>query len=91
MISRHDLAHSITWRGLLALAANDLGVHLVSAGIQQFDRLVFELPHITVEAKVGFVLVNALTRDQLGRFNSYRLGLCYYRRLCRAARQVKAD
>ena len=91
MIERHDLAHSKTWRGLLALAADDLGVHLVSARIQQLDGLVLQLPHIAIDAKVGVVLVHPFTGDQFGRFNSYGLGLCYYRRLCRAGRQEEAE
>ena len=91
LVARHDLAHSKTWRGLLALAADDLGVHLVSARIQQLDGLVLQLPYIAVEAKVGFVLVHPFTGDQFGRFNPYGLGLCHHRRLCRAGRQEEAE
>ena len=91
MIARHDLAHSKTWRGLLALAADDLGVHLVSARIQQLYGLVLQLPQVAIEAKVGFVLVYPLAGDQLRGLQSYGLGLCYYRRLCRAGRQEEAE
>lgn len=91
MIARHDLTHSKTWRGLLALAADDLGVHLVSARIQQLDSLVLQFPHIAIEAKVCFILVDPFARDQLRGFDPYGLGLCYYRRLCRAGRQEEAE
>ena len=91
LVARHDLAHSKTWRGLLALAADDLGVDLVSARIEQLDGLVLELPHITVEAKVGIVCIYPLARDQLRGFQSYGLGLCHHRRLCRAGRQEEAE
>ena len=70
MIARHDLTHSKTWRGLLALAADDLGVHLVSAGIQQLDGLVLQFPHIAIEAKVCFIVVYPLAWDQLRGFDS---------------------
>ena len=91
MISRHDLTHSKTWRGLLALAADDLGIHLVSARIQQLDGLVLQFPQVAIEAKVGFVLVHPLTGGQLRGFNPYGLGLCHHYRLCRAGRQEEAE
>lgn len=34
---------------LSALAADDLGVNLICAGVEQPDSLVFQLPHVTVE------------------------------------------
>ena len=91
MIARHDLAHSKTWRGLLALAADDLGIHLVSARIQQLDGLVLQLPHIAIDAEVSIILVYPLAWDQLGGFYPYGLGLCHHRRLCRAGRQEEAE
>lgn len=90
-MSRHNLHSCETCRDLLALTALDLRVDLICTGVEQLDGLVLQLPHVTVEAKVGFVLVYPLTRDQLGRFNSYRLGLCYHRRLSRAGRQAEAE
>ena len=90
-LARHDLAHSKTWRGLFALASDDLGVDLVGTRVEQLDGLVLELPHITIQAKVGVVLVNPLARDQLRGFNPYGLGLCHHRRLCRAGRQAEAE
>ena len=82
-----------TCRGLLALTALDLGVHLVSTRIQQFDGLILELPHIAVQSKASLRLdrVDPLTRDQFGRFNSYCLGLCYHRRASHAGRQAEAE
>jgi hypothetical protein len=91
MVSRHNLPIRETCRGLLALTAFDLRVHLVSAGVQQLDGLILQLPHITIEAKICFVLVNPLTRNQLRRFNPYGLGLCYDCWLSRAGRQAKAE
>ncbi len=73
------------------MTALDLGVHLVGARVQQLDGLILELPHIAVEAKVRLVRVYPLTRDQLGRFNSYGLGLCYHCRVYRAGRQAEAE
>ncbi len=81
-----------SWGHLLfALTANYLGVDLVSARVEQLDGLVLELPHITIQAKVGVALVNPLARDQLRGFNPYGLGLCHHRRLCRAGRQAEAE
>lgn len=74
-----------------ALAADDLGVHLVSARIQQLDGLVLQLPHIAIDAKVGIILVYPLARDQLRGFDPYGLGLCHHHRLCRAGRQEEAE
>lgn len=68
-----------------------MGVYLICAGVQQPDRLVFQLPHITIEAKVFVAVVDALAWDQLRGFNSYGLGLCYHYRLCRAGRQEEAE
>jgi hypothetical protein len=45
-----------TCRGLLALTALDLGVHLVGTRVQQFDGLILELPHIAVQAKASLRL-----------------------------------
>ena len=91
MIARHDLTHSDTWPGLLALAALDLGVYLVGARVEQVDCPVLQLPHIAIQAKGGGILINSLARDQLRGFDSYGLGLCHYRRLCRAGRQAEAE
>lgn len=57
---------------LLALAALDLCVNLVSARIQQFDGLIFQLPHITVKPQIGLISVDAFAGDQLRGFDSYR-------------------
>jgi hypothetical protein len=54
--SRHDLLIRETCRGLLALTALDLGVHLVGTRVQQLDGLILELPHIAVQAKPGLRL-----------------------------------
>lgn len=69
------------------MAANDLGVDLISACVEQLDGLILELPHITIQAKVGVVLIDSLAWDQLRGFNSYGLGLCHHQRLCCAGRQ----
>jgi len=90
-MSRHNLHIRETCRGLLALAALDLGVNLVGARVEQLDGLILQLPHVTIEAKVGLVLVYPLAGDQLRRFNSYGLSLCYHWRLSRAGRQAKAE
>ena len=82
---------SETCRGLLALTAFDLGVHLVGARVQQLNGLILEFPHITVDAKVRLFRVYPLTRDQLGGFNSYGLGLCYPCRFSRAGRQAEVE
>lgn len=78
---------------LLALTALDLGVHLVGARVEQLDGLILQLPHIAIQAKASlrFSCVDPLARDQLGRFNSYCLGLCYYCRFSRAGRQAEAE
>lgn len=55
---------------LPALAALDLGVHLVGTRVQQFDGFVLELPHIAIEAKVSLIYVDPFAGDQLRRFNS---------------------
>lgn len=52
-----------------ALAANDLGVHLVSAGVEQLDGLVLQIPQRAVVEQVG-VFLYPLARNQLGGFNS---------------------
>lgn len=49
-----DLPHAPKQPGrnsgvLSALAADDLGVNLICAGVEQPDSLVFELPHVTIE------------------------------------------
>ena len=92
-MSRHNLLIRETCRGLLALTALDLGVHLVGTRVQQLDGLILELPHITIQAKASLRLsrVDPLTGDQFGRFNSYCLGLCYQLRLSRAGRQAEAE
>lgn len=76
---------------LLRLTALDLGVHLVGTRVQQLDGLILQLPHITIYAQVGFGGVYPLTWNQLGRFNSYGLGLCHHRRASRAGRQAEAE
>ena len=88
---RHDWRIGISWRGLFALAANDLGIHLISAGIKQIDGPVFQRPKVAVQSKVVFADADALTRDQLRGFESYRC--CLYRSwlASRAGRQAKAD
>lgn len=57
---------------LFALTALDLCVNLVSARIQQFDGLIFQLPHITVQPQIGLISVDAFAGDQLRGFDSYR-------------------
>lgn len=91
MIARHDLTHSEKWRGLLALAALDLGVYLVGTRVEQVDCPVLQLPHIAIQAKVGGILINPFARDQFRGFQPYGLGLCYYHRLSRAGRQAEAE
>ena len=91
MIARHDLTHSDTWPGLLALAALDLGVYLVGARVEQVDCPVLQLPHIAIQAKVGCILIYPFARDQLRGFQPYGVGLCHYHRLCRAGRQAEAE
>ena len=91
MIARHDLTHSDTWPGLLALATFDLGVYLVSTSVEQVDSPVLQLPHVAIQAKVGGILINPLARDQFRGFQPYGLGICHYHRLCRAGRQEEAE
>lgn len=52
-----------------ALAANDLGVHLVGAGVEQLDGLVLQIPQRAVVGQVRVILY-PLTWNQLGGFNS---------------------
>ena len=80
-----------TCRGLLALTAFDLGVHLVGARVEQLNGSILQGPYITIEAKVGLVCLYPLTRHQLGRLNSQGACLCYHRRLFRAGRQAEAE
>lgn len=78
-----------TWRGLLALAAEDLGVNLVCAGVEQVDGLVLQLPKLAV---VGEIFISySLTWNQLRGLDSYRRCLCYQWRLSRAGRQAEAE
>lgn len=64
------------WVCLLALAALDLRIHLVSARIQQFDGLILQLPHITVQPQIGLVSVDTFAGDQLRGFEPYCC--CFY-------------
>ncbi|WP_236443122.1 hypothetical protein [Pseudomonas syringae] len=56
----------------LTLAALDLRVDLISAGIQQFDGLILQFPNVTVRAEISLIRVDALARNQLRGFDSNR-------------------
>ena len=73
-----------------ALAANDLGVHLVGTGVEQLYGFVLQIPQRAVIDQVGGFLY-PLARNQLRGFNSYGLGLCHYRRLYCAGRQGEVE
>ena len=62
------MAHLKSWRGLFALAANDLRIDLIGAGVEQLDGLTLQLPKLAVVGEV-FILY-PLTRHQFGSFNS---------------------
>lgn len=89
-MSRHNLLIRETCRGLLALTAHDLGVHLVGTRVQQLDGLVFQIPERAIVEQVRVILY-PLARNQFGRFNSYCCCLCHYQGLFRAGRQAKAE
>ena len=83
-------AHLNLWRGLFALAAQDLGVDLIGAGVEQVHRPIFQCPQVAVQCEVFVALTDALAGHQLRGFDSYRC--CLYRlRACRAGRQAEAD
>jgi hypothetical protein len=65
---RNDLHTGISWCELFALAADDLGIHLISARIEQVDGSIFQRPKIAVQGEVVFAGADALARDQLRGF-----------------------
>ena len=56
--------------GLLALAALDLRIDLISAGIKQLDGLIFQLPHVTVRVQHSLIRIDTFARDQLRGLDS---------------------
>jgi hypothetical protein len=54
----------------LALAAHDLGVHLIGTCVEQLDGLILEGPDVAVVSQVSFISLYSLTWHQFGRFNS---------------------
>jgi hypothetical protein len=58
----------ILWRGLLALAAQDLGVYLICAGIEQVDCPILQRPEVAIQCQVVIGLADALARNRLRGF-----------------------
>ena len=80
-----------TMTSSLALAAHDLRIDLVSAGVEQLDGLILQFPHVAVVTQIGVICIDPLAGDQLRGFQPYGCCLCYHLRLCRAGRQAKAE
>lgn len=57
-------------RGLFALAALDLCVDLISAGVQQFDGLILQFPHVSVRIQHSLIRIDTFARDQLRGLDS---------------------
>ncbi|WP_183133840.1 hypothetical protein [Pseudomonas savastanoi] len=64
------MGHEAQWPRLLALAAQDLGVDLIGAGVEQLDGLILQLPDVAVRTKISLIGVDAFARNQLRGFDS---------------------
>lgn len=72
-LSRHTIAKRLqSCHGLLTLAALDLRVDLISAGIEQVDGPILQRPKVAVQRQVVIAIADPLARHHFRRFQPYR-------------------